>query len=234
MRRMERAGQVRCAGHDQGFPMASRPPAPMTVSVFGGPAGDAAAISAPPLLRCCLPVPRLLPSPTRRRANPRQSAPPRARGAPTGRARAAARHAPISDTMRLTSPFRRAGDAHGSRSRKGESSLTAVALPRTASPQVAVVRHALHYNTRLRRPAPRTSGNSLATATSPQVNCRIGGRNWDRTSDPSLVSEAPPLPRPAETGRRPGHRLDFSPVGRSSARFAVVAASQIPPNGSRE
>ena len=47
---------------------------------------------------------------------------------------------PFSVQVTLTAPT----------SRKGERSLTAVALPRTASPQVAVARHALPYTTRLR------------------------------------------------------------------------------------
>lgn len=79
------------------------------------------------------------------------------------------RQALISDITELTTPFQRAGDAHGTRSRKGESSLAAVALPRTTAPHVAIVRHALPDISRLRRPAPPTSGNSLAAGHSPDL-----------------------------------------------------------------
>ena len=90
------------------------------------------------------------------------------------------------------------------RSSKGERSLTAVALPRAPSPQVAVVQHAVAYSTRLYHAADLASGNSLAAVASPQVKCHIGGRNWVRTSDPSLVRR--PGPNAVAASENPGHR----------------------------
>ena len=77
----------------------------VTVPVFR----DRRAARQPPQLHCHLPGPR---APALADAQTRRSAPPRARAAPTGTAPWAARHAPISDIMRLTSPIQRAGGAH--------------------------------------------------------------------------------------------------------------------------
>lgn len=46
--------------------------------------------------------------------------------------------------------------------------------------------------------------------------------------DPSLVTNARPLVRPALTGRRPGQRIPFHLVDRSPARFTVVRLAGQP------
>jgi hypothetical protein len=155
-----------------------------------GPAGGAAAMPAPPLSHYGPPRPCALPGAQTRRSAP----PPCSRPAKLRFRTSCGRQIPFSVQVTLTAPG----------SRKGERSLTAVAPTRTASPQVAIARHALPSTTRLRRLGRQTSGSSLAAVASPQVNCRIRGRNWVRTSDPSLVRR--PGPNAVATSENPGHR----------------------------
>jgi hypothetical protein len=63
-----------------------------------------------------------------------------------------------------------------------------------------------------------------------QLAAELGGRYWDRTSDLLGVNGVRASSWPWLSGGRPGQRLLFSPVGRSSGGFALVATSQIPPS----
>jgi hypothetical protein len=97
-------------------------------------------------------------------------------------------HRPAS---RLSSPeadvsFASRSQPAAARIRKGDGPLTAVATPAAAFTSSGL-RERYRYSSRLGRPTASPAAESLAGHAFAQVRASMGGRSWDRTSDPSLV-----------------------------------------------